>query len=210
MTWTKISDDFPDDCETLSDRAFRLHVEGLVWSNRKLLNCEVPKEHLRRFATSPQAVDELLACGWWSEDGDVYVIRHHATYQQSREEVLARQERARKNGAKSPGRPPKPKKPRSVTDVGSQPGSDEDDRQPADTAQNPAPHAQKPTSVPQVGTQVETHRDGTGQAVFRGDATTDVGQQQGEWPAVRRCVVCGSPLDPRLPDDSHPSCAFAA
>ncbi len=29
MTWTKLSDDFSDDCWTLSDQAFRLHTEGL-------------------------------------------------------------------------------------------------------------------------------------------------------------------------------------
>lgn len=35
MTWTKVSDDFTDECWTLSDEAFRLHIEGLTWSNRK-------------------------------------------------------------------------------------------------------------------------------------------------------------------------------
>jgi hypothetical protein len=42
MTWAKLSDDFTDDCWTLSDGAFRLHVEGLVWSNRKLLDLVIP------------------------------------------------------------------------------------------------------------------------------------------------------------------------
>ncbi len=51
MTWSKLSDDFPDDCWTLLDGAFRLHVEGLCWSNRKLLDCRIPNGHLRRFAT---------------------------------------------------------------------------------------------------------------------------------------------------------------
>jgi hypothetical protein len=31
MTWTKLSDDFSDDCWELSDAAVRLHMEGLVW-----------------------------------------------------------------------------------------------------------------------------------------------------------------------------------
>ncbi len=35
MTWTKLGDEFGDECWTLSDAAYRLHVDGLVWSNRK-------------------------------------------------------------------------------------------------------------------------------------------------------------------------------
>jgi hypothetical protein len=44
MTWTKLSDDFSDDCWQLSDAAYRLHVDGLNWSNRKLLNCLLSKD----------------------------------------------------------------------------------------------------------------------------------------------------------------------
>lgn len=94
MTWTKTSDDFPDDCWTLSDRAYRLHHEGLTWSNRKLLDCRLPKDDVRRFARNgDDGVDELLNCGWWSDGGDCYVINHHAAYQRTREAVL--RERAR-------------------------------------------------------------------------------------------------------------------
>jgi len=34
MTWTKLSDDFPEDCARvgLSDAAVRTHLEGLVWA----------------------------------------------------------------------------------------------------------------------------------------------------------------------------------
>lgn len=106
MTWTKLSDDFADDCCTLSDAAFRLHVEGLTWSNRKLLDCRIPDAHLRRFATHPEAVAELLATGWWTEDGDAYLVRHHASYQRLREQVVAQQEANAKNGRKG-GRPRK-------------------------------------------------------------------------------------------------------
>ncbi len=107
MTWTKLSDDFTDDCDGLSDRAFRLHVEGLVWSNRKLLDCRLPKDRLHRYTRHPESVAELLAAGWWTEDGAEYVIRHHAVYQQTREAVLRQQEANRQNGAKG-GRPRKP------------------------------------------------------------------------------------------------------
>lgn len=120
MTWTKISDDFTDDTWSLSDKAYRLHTEGLIWSNRKLLDNILPKDDVRRFAKHPDAVAELVAGGWWSDGGEVWIIRHHAGYQEPRDKVIARQERARTNGARG-GRPAKQTrerfdgKPRSVT-----------------------------------------------------------------------------------------------
>jgi hypothetical protein len=100
MTWTKLSDDFPDDCYRLSDAAFRLHVEGLCWSNRKLLDLCLNKSELRRWAARPEAVAELLDAGWWSDEGDHYVIRHHGSYQRTREQVLKQQAANQRNGAK--------------------------------------------------------------------------------------------------------------
>ncbi len=106
MTWTKISDDFADDCWTLSDAAFRLHVEGLTWSNRKLLDLRISKEDVRRFAKHPEVATELVASGWWTDRDDHYEIRHHATYQRTREDVLNQQAQNTENGRKG-GRPAK-------------------------------------------------------------------------------------------------------
>lgn len=106
MTWPKFSDNFPDDCWTLSDAAFRLHAEALCWNGRKLLDCRIPKAELARFAKHPDAADELVAEGYWGEDGDCYVIRHHAEHQRTREQAIALQERNRANGKRG-GRPPK-------------------------------------------------------------------------------------------------------
>lgn len=115
MTWTKLSDDYSDDCWTLSDAAFRLHTEALVWSNRKLLDCVIPADDLRRFAKNPEAAPELVNVGWWvlTDDG-FYVIRHHATYQRTREAVLNQQSANATNGAKG-GRPRKPGRERHGT-----------------------------------------------------------------------------------------------
>lgn len=100
MTWTKLSDDFTDDTWALSDAAFRLHTEGLVWSNRKLLDLRLPKEDVRRFSKHPEAAAELLAGEWWVEDGDVYVIQHHARYQRMRDAVIRQQTVNKENRAK--------------------------------------------------------------------------------------------------------------
>lgn len=119
MTWSKLSDDYSDDTWTLSDAAFRLHTEGLVWSNRKLLDCTIPKDDLRRFAKTPEAVQELLEAGFWQDLGTCYLISHHAQYQRSRAAVIAQQEANQKNGSKG-GRPkgkPREQKTRSVTDL---------------------------------------------------------------------------------------------
>ena len=106
MSWPKFSDNFPDDCWTLSDAAFRLHAEALCWNGRKLLDCRIPKDELARFAKHPEAAAELLAEGYWGDDGDHFVIRHHAEHQRTREQAIALQERNKENGKRG-GRPPK-------------------------------------------------------------------------------------------------------
>jgi hypothetical protein len=112
MTWTKLSDDFTDDTWTLSDAAYRLHSDGLVWSNRKLLDLRIPKDDLRRFK-NPEAIGELLAGGWWIDQGAYYLIQHHAAYQRLREAVINQQtvnkENRAKRGQASP--PPREQKP---------------------------------------------------------------------------------------------------
>ena len=103
MTWTKLSDDFTDDCWELSDGAHRLHIEALVWSNRKLLDCRISKEVMARWAKhpEPQFISELLDCGWWRDDDDAYVIIHHSVYQRTREQVVRQQTVNRAAGKRS-------------------------------------------------------------------------------------------------------------
>jgi hypothetical protein len=107
MTWTKLSDDYSDEAWPLTDAEFRLLTEFLVWSNRKLLDCRIPKEDVPRFAKRPEALPGLLAKGYIGEDGDCYVIHFHARYQRASEDVIKQQKVNAENGAKG-GRPPKP------------------------------------------------------------------------------------------------------
>lgn len=210
MTWTRLSDDFPDECEPLSVNARWLHLEGLCWSGRKLLDCKIPKPHLRKFATEPDYVTELLEHGYWQDAGDTYVIRHGAMYQRSREDVMAAQERARVNGAKNKGRPkargtdvPEPKSVTHVgtqtgTQVGSQDGSAE--AKPKRTAST-SPSVQEPRSV----TQQLTQRERTGTAKALRDGTNN----ESGWPARSvpgDCSVCRQPLVSVDGSTTHPTC----
>jgi hypothetical protein len=110
MTWTKLSDDFSDDCDELSSDAFRLHVEGLIRSNRKLLDLRLDKSKIARWVWNYEAaltaVQELLEIGWWTDEEDHYLIRHHGVYQRTREQVLRQQEVNQRNGRRG-GRPPR-------------------------------------------------------------------------------------------------------
>jgi hypothetical protein len=106
MSWTKLSDGYADETWELSDAAYRLHTDGLIWSNRRLLDLVIPKDDVRRFAKTPGAVRELLEGGFWEDMGSVYVILHHAEHQRRKESVIARQEANAANGRKG-GRPPK-------------------------------------------------------------------------------------------------------
>lgn len=64
MTWTKTGDEFSDECWTLSDAAYRLHHEGLTWSNRKQTEGQLAKDDMRRWARRPEAAEELVNVGW--------------------------------------------------------------------------------------------------------------------------------------------------
>ncbi len=193
MSWSKLSDDFSDDCWALSDAAFRLHVEGLIWSNRKLLDLHLPKADVRRFAKDPDAVAELLEVGWWSEDGDEYVIRHHAQYQRSREAVLKQQEANERNGRKG-GRPRgKPREQAPRLDRG------------------------ETQSVSDSLSDSRTERDRTGQdRSVEAEPLPKQDFDDDAWLAGRpvavgplRCLVCHERLDPVLVQEgsrTHPGC----
>ncbi|MGH3779588.1 MAG: hypothetical protein ACRDRO_02880 [Pseudonocardiaceae bacterium] len=75
MTWTKLGDEFSDETVDLTDAAFRVHVEALVWSNRKLADLVIPKKLLPRITATDDpytAAEELVAAGWWQDCGQTY------------------------------------------------------------------------------------------------------------------------------------------
>jgi hypothetical protein len=108
MTWTKLGDEFADECWTLSDAACRLHVEGLVWSNRKGTDGRLNKDDMIRWAKRLEAAEELVAKGWWENHGDYFRIIHHIGYQRTAEAVANQSLANRANRAKGKARPVRP------------------------------------------------------------------------------------------------------
>lgn len=110
MTWTKLSDDYGDECRDLSDAAFRTHTEALIWAMRRETGGYIEARDVRRFAESPHAdaaVDELVAVGWWSIERQGYRIRHHMEHQPEPDLIAKRREltaeRVRKHRRKKAG-----------------------------------------------------------------------------------------------------------
>lgn len=167
MTWTKLSDDFGDDCWRLTDRAFRTHVEGLGWSNRKLLDCIVSKDDVRRFAKHPEAATELVASGYWADLGDAFKIRHHAGYQREREDVIAQQEANRKNGRKG-GRPRNKPNPTPPDPTPEETHSETDSLSESETERDGTGRAKTGATLNEVKQQVSTEADEVSSAFWSG------------------------------------------
>lgn len=109
MTWTKLSDDFADQCADLTDAAFRTHVEGLAWTMRRETGGRITERDLRRFAEcdNPEtAAAELVRGGYWMPDPSGWRIVHHMEYQPEPDVIArrramdaARQRRKRRKAA---------------------------------------------------------------------------------------------------------------
>lgn len=106
MTWTKLGDEFSDECANtgLSDAAYRTHVEAIAWIYRvERMDLHIPKHLLRRFVGSEQwesGVRDLVALDWWRDGVDHYELLHHADV--IRQSIAAQQsKRARDKKAQS-------------------------------------------------------------------------------------------------------------
>jgi hypothetical protein len=89
--WTKLGDEFGDAAYSLSDCAFRTHVEALLWSSRLGLDLVIPRRMIRQFTFSHQAdeaVKELIGAGWWKDRGDEVDISQRFPEWQLESEVV--------------------------------------------------------------------------------------------------------------------------
>jgi hypothetical protein len=110
MTWTKLSDDFAEECADLSDAAFRTHVEGLLWTMRRETDGTLRPRDVPRLAESPDwqaGVEELVRVGFWEQCDNGYLIVHHMEHQPEAEVIEARRrndaERQRRKRRKAAG-----------------------------------------------------------------------------------------------------------
>lgn len=112
MTWTKIAENFPEDCARaqLSDAAVRTHLEGLVWAMRRENDGRLLRRDLARLADTSDptaAAAELVAAGFWAQLPDGWQIEHQMEHQPESEVIAARRdlnaERQRKHRRKGVG-----------------------------------------------------------------------------------------------------------
>jgi uncharacterized protein YdaU (DUF1376 family) len=84
MTYAKFGSEFPDRlaADGVSDAAWRTHAEAIMWLYHvEQWDLRIPKHMLRRIAGSidwETAVKDLVAAGYWADDGNAWVIRHHS------------------------------------------------------------------------------------------------------------------------------------
>jgi len=109
VTWTKLSDDFGEQCSGLSDAAYRTHSEALIWCMRRETDGLLSDRDVRRFAETAdpdEAVRELLDHGFWRQTPTGFEVLHHMEHQPDSEVLAARrtndaerQTRARRKAA---------------------------------------------------------------------------------------------------------------
>lgn len=103
MTWVRIDDCFMGHrkVRALSDRAFRLHMEGLCFAALNLSDGYLDHDAVRRLRGNARASGkhfrELVDGGLWHETDDGIEIHDYLDFNKSRDEVEA--ERRRKSEA---------------------------------------------------------------------------------------------------------------
>lgn len=104
MTWIKLDDRAPRHPKVagLSDRAFRLWIQGMCYASEFLTDGALPQAFLR---TTPAAARrELLTAGLWFETPTGAVIHDYLAHQTSRDDI--ERERARNRRRRTSAVPP--------------------------------------------------------------------------------------------------------
>lgn len=108
MTFSKLHHTLLTDPDVmdLSPAAFRTWALGIVYAGAKLTDGYVSPKALRRtIQAEVDSVRELVTCGLWSELGDGWQIVNYLEHNQSRQQVEAARESARRRAKKSRGAP---------------------------------------------------------------------------------------------------------
>ena len=97
MAWVRIDDSFPDHPKVigLSDKAFRLYITALCYSNRYLTDGILPLNTVKSFANS-RHISSLVASNLWELSENFIPILSYDEYQFTKERVLTKRESDRK------------------------------------------------------------------------------------------------------------------
>lgn len=78
MTMIRLGEEWIDIAAPLSDSAFRMATEAMIWSVKRGLDLRVPHSHIPKFAETRadhiKVVAELLDRGFWLDLGTMYDI----------------------------------------------------------------------------------------------------------------------------------------
>lgn len=98
MAWVKFDDQMPENpkVEDLSDRAFRVYVEGIAYCSRTLSDGLIPATKARKLGATPKVVQELVESRLWHLNGAGFRVNDYLKYNPSRDQV----EKRRADGAK--------------------------------------------------------------------------------------------------------------
>lgn len=96
MTWIKLDDTLPNNPKILplSDKAFRLYIEGLCYANQYLTDGFLAQAVVNRL-DSGNAAQELLTAGLWLEADLGMQIHDYCEHQTSRKTVEEKREQGR-------------------------------------------------------------------------------------------------------------------
>lgn len=92
MAWVKLDDQMPEHpkVEDLSDRAFRVYIEGIAYCSRVLSDGAIPAPKARKLGATPKVVQELIEARLWHINGAGFRVNDYLTYNPSREQVEKR------------------------------------------------------------------------------------------------------------------------
>ena len=99
MGWVRLDDNFADHPKViaLSDKAFRLFITGLCYSNRQLTDGIIPYQIVNAWVGDDpmKPSDELEDQNLWERVGKGFMIRSYTEYQPTKEKVNKKRDEAR-------------------------------------------------------------------------------------------------------------------
>lgn len=214
MTWTKLSDDFGDECADLSDAAFRTHTEGLLWTMRRETGGAVTTRDVSRFAESAdwrEAVTELVTRGFWDQYDNGFLIQHHMQHQPEVEVLAARRrndaERQRRKRRKAAGLVDDPREPREAGGSSKPEANASQDMSRRDSDRDS--QVDDPRDHPRDPGRVGTGRVGKPQNRPRQEEKQGHGKTNGQPGEYERCRQCELFTRSALIDGRCPTCRQA-